>query len=51
MEKLDNQELKQIQGGLFRLAASKALIGIGVGLSFLIGLVNGFQNPLPCNNK
>ncbi len=51
MEKLNEIELKSIHGGLLKIAAAKVLIKLGIGLSFLIGVVNGYQNPLQCNNR
>jgi len=51
MEKMNDNELKNIHGGLLKIVAAKALIKLGIGLSFLIGMVNGYQNPLQCNNK
>ncbi len=51
MEKMNDKELKSIHGGLLKIAAAKILLKIGVGLSFFIGVVNGYQNPIQCNNK
>ena len=48
---MKDEELKNIHGGLLKLAISKSLIGLGIGISFLIGMINGYQNPLQCNNK
>ncbi|MBQ4030308.1 MAG: class IIb bacteriocin, lactobin A/cerein 7B family [Bacilli bacterium] len=52
---LNNKELKEVKGGLWRIiavkGAAKVAIGIGIGFSFLVGLVNGYQRPLPCNTK
>ena len=49
MEKLNNEELKRINGGLLKIAAARVLFRVGIALSFVVGLVNGYQNPLPCN--
>ena len=55
MEQLNKEELKNIKGGLLKIVAAKAItkaaIGIGIGFSFFVGLVNGYQRPLPCNTK
>lgn len=45
MNKLDNEELKQISGGGFHIGFG---IIIGAGISFLIGLVDGYIRPLAC---
>jgi len=49
MAKLNDEELKGIQGGLLKIAMSKIAIGIGIGISFIVGVLHGYQNPLPCN--
>ncbi len=49
MVKLKEEELKDIQGGLLKIAISKVAIGVGIGISFIVGLIHGYQNPLPCN--
>ena len=51
MEKLNENELKSIHGGLLKIVTAKVLIKLGIGISFLIGALNGYQNPLQCNNK
>ena len=49
MEQIKEESLKEIRGGLFKIALSKVAIGVGIGISFIIGMINGYQNPLPCN--
>ena len=45
MKTLEEKELKQIVGGFsFGLGAV-----IGAGITFLIGLIDGFVRPLGCN--
>lgn len=44
MKELTNNELKQIHGGGWGLG-----IIIGAGISFLIGVFDGFIRPLPCH--
>ena len=51
MDKINNQELKKIQGGFLKFKMPRIGILVSVGLTFLTGIVNGFQNPLPCNSK
>lgn len=43
---LDNNELTQIKGGISKLA-----IGLGIGslLTFLLGIIDGYQRPIKCN--
>ena len=46
MNNLTNEEMKKINGG----AANIGLwLGIGAGISFLIGLIDGIIRPLKCN--
>jgi len=49
MEQIKEESLKEIRGGLLKIALSKVAIGVGIGISFIIGMINGYQNPLPCN--
>jgi len=49
MENITNEELQSINGGVLKIAASKFLVAAGAAVSFLIGLVNGYQRPLSCN--
>ena len=43
MKKINNNELKNINGGGFGLWA------LGAGIVFLIGVVDGYTRPLKCN--
>ena len=46
MKNLTNNEMKKIDGG----GANIALwLGIGAGVSFIIGLIDGLIRPLKCN--
>ncbi len=45
MTQLTKEELRQINGGAFHIGLGFA---IAAGISFLIGLVDGFVRPLPC---
>lgn len=48
MVELNQKEMKEIQGG----AVNWTLIaGIGAAISFVIGIIDGYSNPLKCNNK
>lgn len=44
MKELDNNELKQINGG-----GVGTLLLIGGGIVFLIGVIDGYVRPLACN--
>lgn len=46
MKNLSNNEMKKIDGGGVNVGL---LIGIGAGISFLIGLFDGLVRPLKCN--
>lgn len=46
MKNLSNNEMKKIDGGGVNVGL---LMGIGAGISFLIGLVDGLIRPLRCN--
>ncbi len=46
MKKLKDNELKKVEGGGVNIGL---WIGIGAGISFLIGLVDGIIRPLKCN--
>ena len=45
MKKLEDNELKQITGGAIHFGA---VAGIFAGVTFLIGLVDGYVRPLAC---
>ncbi len=45
---MTNQELKEIKGGSRRLGIG---FMIAAGISFIIGIVDGYMRPLACNNK
>ena len=47
---LENKELTEINGGVFKMTALKWL-GIGSLGSFTIGLISGFLNPGTCSSK
>ena len=44
-EELKKEQLMKIEGGMSTWAA----IGIGAGIVFLIGVLDGFFRPLKCN--
>ena len=46
MIKLKENEMKEISGGGINVGL---WIGIGAGVSFLIGLIDGIIRPLKCN--
>ena len=45
MKKLTDNEMKTIDGGGFNVGL---WIGIGAGISFLIGIIDGLVRPLKC---
>lgn len=45
MNKLNNDELKKINGGGISFGS---ILGIGAGLTFIIGLIDGYVRPLAC---
>lgn len=45
MKKLNEQELKQINGGAIHFGV---VAGIFAGVTFLIGVIDGYVRPLPC---
>lgn len=46
MKQLTSEELKMTVGGGFNFGLAAL---IGAGITFLIGLVDGYIRPLPCN--
>lgn len=45
MQKINEEELKRINGGGFNIGLGFL---IGAGISFVIGLVDGYIRPLAC---
>lgn len=45
MNILTKEELKKINGGGISFGA---ILGIGAGITFLIGLIDGYVRPLAC---
>jgi len=45
MTELTNENLKALDGGLSIWGA----LGIAAGVIFIIGVIDGFVRPLPCN--
>ena len=46
MKSLTDNEMKKIDGGGINIGL---MVGIGAGVSFLIGLIDGLIRPLKCN--
>ncbi len=46
MKNLSLEEMKQISGGGINIGL---WLGIGAGVSFIIGLIDGIIRPLKCN--
>lgn len=46
ISELNSNDLKNIEGGV---VSPWAIIGIGAGIVFLIGVLDGFFRPLKCN--
>ena len=46
MEKIEANELKKISGGAFHFGIAFA---ITAGITFIVGLVDGYIRPLACN--
>ena len=46
MKELSNKELKNITGGAYRFGIFAA---IAAGITFIIGLIDGYTRPLACN--
>lgn len=45
MKELNKEELQNINGGGFHIGIG---IGIAAGISFLIGIIDGYVRPLAC---
>ncbi len=45
MIKMNNEELMKVEGGAISYGVA---VGIGAGIIFLIGLVDGFMRPYRC---
>lgn len=43
---LNDIELKQINGGAFKFGV---ISFIGAGISFIVGIIDGYMRPLSCN--
>lgn len=48
MNQLSKNELNNIEGGLLKNFTAWGVIGAGV--TFIIGILNGYIRPLPCNS-
>ncbi len=46
MKKISKKELMQIKGGSISVGTA---FGIGAGIVFLIGVIDGFVRPLKCH--
>lgn len=46
MKKLTNEELKEINGGAI---STKLLALIPLGVSFIVGIIDGYLRPLKCH--
>ena len=44
METINKEELKQVEGGILKIAVGRWIIGLGAATTFLIGLFNGYSN-------
>lgn len=47
MKKVDDLQLEQIQGGAFSWGIAA---GIVAAITFIVGVVDGYINPIKCNN-
>jgi len=45
MKELSLEKLKKVDGGF----SIWGVLGLGAGITFLIGVIDGFVRPLPCN--
>lgn len=50
MNIIAKEELHDINGGLLKLTAAKA-IGLGFGISFIIGVISGLVRPYSCSSS
>ncbi|MGN1338274.1 MAG: class IIb bacteriocin, lactobin A/cerein 7B family [Candidatus Coprovivens sp.] len=46
MKQLSEKELNNIEGGILKNFTAWGIIGAGV--TFIIGIINGYIRPLPC---
>lgn len=46
MKKMNDKELMEVDGGAVNIGL---ILGIGAGVTFLIGLIDGIVRPLKCN--
>lgn len=46
MEKLKDNELKEVNGGISTIAA----IGIGLAITFIAGIIDGLARPKKCRS-
>lgn len=46
MKNIDNKELKKIHGGGFNFGIAAL---IGAGITFIIGVIDGYIRPLACH--
>ena len=46
MKKIKNEDLKEINGGVFSIGLAIAISAI---VSFVSGIISGISNPEPCN--
>lgn len=46
MEVISNEELNSIDGGGINVWGA---LGIGAGIVFIVGIIDGFVRPLKCN--
>jgi lactobin A/cerein 7B family class IIb bacteriocin len=49
MEKLDNKELRDVNGGFLKISAAGAGILIGAAVSFALGAFSGYIRPYSCS--
>ena len=45
MVRISDEKLKEVEGGGFHIGIA---VGIGAGITFLIGLIDGIIRPLKC---